>query len=91
MLQTEWKNVDFGKAKSIREFAVHSAICELMAEIPVDSDKVKVRGFAVSGGGREIIRVDVLISLSMEEAQLLTEPRTYKMFLEEIGHGRYGQ
>jgi sulfite oxidase len=80
---TDWKNVDFGKAKSIQEFPVQSAICEPhdKAEIPEDLDEVKVRGYAVSGGGREIIRVDVSINggKTWQEAQLLPKPRTYNV------------
>ncbi|XP_014478462.1 PREDICTED: probable sulfite oxidase, mitochondrial isoform X2 [Dinoponera quadriceps] len=56
-----WDNVDFSKSPAIQEMPVISAICS-----PQDSDavevkngKVEVKGYAWSGGGHRIIRVDV--------------------------------
>ncbi|GAB1868830.1 sulfite oxidase [Camponotus japonicus] len=58
---TNWDNVDFSKSPAIQEMPVISAICD-----PQDSDvveikngKIQVKGYAWSGGGRKIIRVDV--------------------------------
>ncbi|XP_032663674.1 probable sulfite oxidase, mitochondrial [Odontomachus brunneus] len=58
---TDWDNVDFSKSPAIQEMPVISAICS-----PRDSDtvevkngKIEVKGYAWSGGGRKIIRVDV--------------------------------
>uniref|UniRef100_A0A915HR92 sulfite oxidase n=1 Tax=Romanomermis culicivorax TaxID=13658 RepID=A0A915HR92_ROMCU len=57
----DWDTVDFGSAPAIQEYPVQSAIC-----IPRNGDKVDktcfsidVKGYAWSGGGRRIIRVDV--------------------------------
>ncbi len=58
----DWNNVDFSKSVAIHEYPIQSAICE-----PVDgdtlegADEVTVKGYAWSGGGRGIIRVDVSI------------------------------
>jgi sulfite oxidase len=57
-----WDNVDFENAPAIQELPVQSAICD-----PIDGQvvniggkkSVKLRGYAWSGGGRKIIRVDV--------------------------------
>lgn len=56
-----WDNVDFTKSPAIQELPVNSAIC-----IPSDGESVKlkdnhveVKGYAWSGGGRKIVRVDV--------------------------------
>ncbi|XP_065350940.1 sulfite oxidase isoform X2 [Cloeon dipterum] len=58
---TDWDTVDFSSAPAIQELPVISAICD-----PVQGDKVKpvdgkipLRGYAWSGGGRKIVRVDV--------------------------------
>lgn len=57
----DWDNVDFKSAPSIQELPIQSAICD-----PVDGSNVSpvngmitVRGYAWSGGGRRVIRVDV--------------------------------
>lgn len=57
----DWDNVDWGSAPAIQETNVQSAIVEpkpgSILEGPLD--EVEVRGFAYSGGGRGIMRVDV--------------------------------
>jgi len=60
----DWNNVDFTKSPAIQELPVQSAICE-----PEDGDVVKLdvnnrlpmKGYAWSGGGRGIVRVDVSV------------------------------
>jgi len=59
----DWNNVDWDSAPSIQEYPVQSAICT-----PKNGDKIAhgiseipVKGYAWSGGGRGIIRVDVTI------------------------------
>ncbi|XP_067137391.1 sulfite oxidase-like [Centruroides vittatus] len=54
-------NVDWCKSIAIQETPVVSAICEPVdhSKVKVCDDKVKVKGYACSGGGRKIIRVDV--------------------------------
>ncbi|SPP86593.1 probable sulfite oxidase, mitochondrial [Drosophila guanche] len=60
---TDWDTVDFGKADAIQAMPVTSAICT-----PLPGERVKVnpqdgyitvRGYAWSGGGRKILRVDL--------------------------------
>ena len=57
----DWHNVDFDSAVSISELPVTSAICDPVegTELEEGADEVTVRGYAWSGGGRGIIRVDV--------------------------------
>ncbi|KAJ8935784.1 hypothetical protein NQ314_012634 [Rhamnusium bicolor] len=58
---TDWDTVDFSKSPAIQELPVISAICR-----PSEGDTVKVinghihlKGYAWSGGGQKIVRVDV--------------------------------
>lgn len=57
----DWDNVNFDDAVSITQIPVNSAICEPVegAEVDINNDEVLVKGYAFSGGGRGIIRVDV--------------------------------
>ncbi|XP_013093261.2 sulfite oxidase-like [Biomphalaria glabrata] len=57
----DWDNVNFDKSVSITELPVTSAICEPVegTDLEKDSETVTVKGYAYSGGGRGIIRVDV--------------------------------
>ncbi|XP_076258042.1 sulfite oxidase [Rhynchophorus ferrugineus] len=59
----DWDTVDYTKSPAIQELPVISAICN-----PLDGQKVhleegylKVKGYAWSGGGQRIVRVDVTI------------------------------
>ena len=52
-----WNNVDFDAAPSIQEMPVISAICS--HEIDEKQKEIVVGGYAWSGGGKGIIRVDV--------------------------------
>lgn len=60
----DWNNVDFTKSPAIQELPVQSAICE-----PEDGEVIKLgdngciplKGYAWSGGGRGIVRVDVSV------------------------------
>lgn len=58
---TDWDNVDFSKAPAIQEMPVISAICvpEPSQSVKVENGKITVKGYAWSGGGRKIIRVDL--------------------------------
>lgn len=57
----DWDDVDWSSAPAVQETNVQSAICEPkpgdVLEGPID--EVEVRGYAYSGGGHAIIRVDV--------------------------------
>ncbi|XP_058806488.1 sulfite oxidase, mitochondrial isoform X2 [Phymastichus coffea] len=58
----DWDNVDFKKAPAIQEMPVTSAICIPQRGEKVQIDKngtIAVKGYAWSGGGKKIIRVDV--------------------------------
>lgn len=58
---TDWDTVDFSKAQAIQAMPVTSAICSPMPEERVKLDKghITVYGYAWSGGGRRIERVDL--------------------------------
>ncbi|XP_030229855.1 sulfite oxidase, mitochondrial [Gadus morhua] len=59
---TDWDTVDFKSAPAIQELPVQSAITQPAdgAVLERDADgEVTVRGYAWSGGGREVVRVDV--------------------------------
>ena len=69
----DWTTVDWTKSKAIQEYPVQSAICDPTDGSMLDEpDQVIVRGYAWSGGGRGIIRVDVSIDggLTWLEAEL---------------------
>lgn len=59
----DWDNVNFSESPSIQELPVQSAITEPVQEFVIDEDEdeIKVKGYAWSGGGRGIVRVDVSI------------------------------
>lgn len=59
----DWHNVDFTSVPAIMELPVTSAICEPIkgTDLDPDAEEVTVKGYAWSGGGRGIARVDVSI------------------------------
>jgi len=61
----DWHNVDWEDkyAKSIQNLPVQSMITEPLngSTVPVVDGKVKLRGYAYSGGGSKVIRVDVTL------------------------------
>ncbi|XP_067634597.1 sulfite oxidase, mitochondrial [Eurosta solidaginis] len=61
---TDWDTVDFSKSPSIQAMPVTSAICKPLAgeELKISDDGyITIQGYAWSGGGRRIIRVDLTI------------------------------
>uniref|UniRef100_A0A0N8E9T1 Sulfite oxidase n=2 Tax=Daphnia magna TaxID=35525 RepID=A0A0N8E9T1_9CRUS len=62
---TDWDKVDFSTAPAIQEMPVTSVVCEPHdgEKVKLKKDKLNLRGFAWSGGGRGIVRVDVSIDL----------------------------
>ncbi|XP_034476351.1 probable sulfite oxidase, mitochondrial [Drosophila innubila] len=59
---TDWDTVDFSKSLAIQSMPVTSAICTPMPEEHVKVDEegcITARGYAWSGGGRRIVRVDL--------------------------------
>ncbi|CAK0769681.1 hypothetical protein CVIRNUC_003692 [Coccomyxa viridis] len=57
----DWDNVDWGSAPAVQETNVQSAICVPQQGQTVDAsdEEIEVQGYAYSGGGQGIIRVDV--------------------------------
>lgn len=59
---TDWDTVDFTKSPAIQNMPVTSAICQPMPDECVyidETGKLTVKGYAWSGGGSKIVRVDV--------------------------------
>ena len=81
----DWDNVNFDNSVSINELPVTSAICEPEEGAVLDegSEEVFVKGYAWSGGGRAIIRVDISADggKTWEEARLKPNGQSpYKSF-----------
>mmetsp|Transcript_16638 Transcript_16638/g.35998 ORF Transcript_16638/g.35998 Transcript_16638/m.35998 type:complete len:572 (-) Transcript_16638:113-1828(-) len=57
----DWDNVQWDSAPAIQETPITAAVCEPEsgAQISVADGEVTVRGYAWSGGGRDVIRVDL--------------------------------
>lgn len=59
---TDWDTVDFKTAPAIQNMPVTSAICTpnpLEKQVKIIDGTIEVKGYAYSGGGNRIIRVDV--------------------------------
>ncbi|CDQ56619.1 unnamed protein product [Oncorhynchus mykiss] len=58
---TDWDTVDFKSAPAIQELPIQSAITQPVegAVVERSAEEVTVKGYAWSGGGREVVRVDV--------------------------------
>ncbi|XP_043724060.1 sulfite oxidase-like isoform X3 [Telopea speciosissima] len=56
-----WDNISWPTRRPLMDFPVQSAICSLEDVNVVNDGKVMVAGYAVSGGGRGIERVDVSV------------------------------
>lgn len=58
-----WDNVDFSTAPAIQELPVNSAICkpDINSVVSLKDNHLRVEGYAWSGGGRKIVRVDVSV------------------------------
>ena len=57
----DWDTVDFTSAPAIQDLPVTSSITEPAngTSVPADEEQITVKGYAWSGGGRGIVRVDV--------------------------------
>ncbi|KMT09089.1 hypothetical protein BVRB_6g131970 [Beta vulgaris subsp. vulgaris] len=56
-----WENINWSTRRPQMDFPVQSAICSLEDSNVLKDRKVTVKGYAVSGGGRGIERVDISI------------------------------
>ncbi|KAF2316437.1 hypothetical protein GH714_041778 [Hevea brasiliensis] len=56
-----WDNINWSTRRPQMDFPVQSAICSLEDVTAIKPGKVKVCGYAASGGGRGIERVDVSV------------------------------
>ncbi|GAB5368100.1 hypothetical protein AAMO2058_001289000 [Amorphochlora amoebiformis] len=76
-----FKGVDPSKVASVQELPVQSAICDppTNSTVSLDEGEVKVRGWAWSGGGRGIVRVDV----TADEGKSWTTANLRKLKQEE--------
>ncbi len=70
------KNVDWTKGLTLGEALINSVICEPADDAVLKAGKTMLRGYATSGGGRSVERVDVSIDggANWLEAELL-EPK----------------
>jgi len=74
---TTFETADYNKAVSIQELPVVSAITSPSDEEELEADdSIEVKGYAWSGGGRDIIRVEVSSDggISWKEAKLMKNP-----------------
>lgn len=55
----DWDNIDWSTRRPLMDFPVQTAICSLEDVNVVKPGKITVKGYAASGGGRGIERVDV--------------------------------
>ncbi|XP_073772157.1 sulfite oxidase, mitochondrial isoform X1 [Danio rerio] len=60
---TDWDTVDFKSAPAIQELPIQSAITHPAEGSSVErgDEEVTIKGYAWSGGGREVVRVDVSV------------------------------
>ncbi|EYU34805.1 hypothetical protein MIMGU_mgv1a007570mg [Erythranthe guttata] len=57
----DWDNIDWSTRRPVMDFPIQSAICSLDEVNDLRPGKILIKGYAVSGGGRGIERVDVSI------------------------------
>ncbi|KAI8471760.1 MAG: Oxidoreductase, molybdopterin-binding domain-containing protein [Monoraphidium minutum] len=75
---TDWDNVDWNSAPAIQDMNIVSAICSPApgTEIGTSEGEITVKGYAWSGGGKAIVRVDVSLDggASWAPAPLTSHP-----------------
>jgi sulfite oxidase len=76
---TNWEGCDLTQVMPIQDFPVQSTICSPVGGATVEGDTVTVRGYAMSGGGRGILRVDVTVDggKTWHNAQLFGDEQPY--------------
>ncbi|OAY29636.1 sulfite oxidase isoform X2 [Manihot esculenta] len=57
----DWDNIDWSTRRPQMDFPVQCAVCSLEDVTAIKPGKVKVSGYAASGGGRGIERIDVSV------------------------------
>ena len=59
----DWDTVDFSRSPAIQETPVTSVICQPSdgQEVRLVDGSLELKGYAYSGGGRQVIRVDVSV------------------------------
>lgn len=86
---TDWDNVDFSTAPAIQNMPVTSAICvpnPMETEVKIVDNCIEVKGYAYSGGGNRIIRVDVT---GDQGKTWVTADLNQLSDGEQVGHGRH--
>ncbi|GAQ79127.1 sulfite oxidase [Klebsormidium nitens] len=76
----DWDNVNWSSRSSIQDFPVQLAVCSPTSKDSIaPGSKVTVKGYALSGGGRKIERVDVSVDggATWAEAQRLPQEGTH--------------
>lgn len=58
----DWDNINWSSRRPQMDFPVQSAICSLEDASVLKNGKIIVKGYAVSGGGRGIERVDISVN-----------------------------
>lgn len=60
---TDWDTVDFSKSPAIQNMPVTSAICSprMGEKVKIENGFITVQGYAWSGGGNKIVRVDLTL------------------------------
>ncbi|XP_070573052.1 sulfite oxidase-like [Ptychodera flava] len=75
------ETADYSQETAIQEYPVQSAICVPVdgTKVPAGNKEINLRGYAWSGGGRGILRVDVSIDggQTWHRADLHQEPQPY--------------
>lgn len=79
---TDWDTVDFSKSPAIQNMPVTSAICNLQQNQSVSVNEngfITVQGYAWSGGGNKIVRVDLTADggKNWHVAKLIEDPSTH--------------
>ncbi|MXQ97789.1 hypothetical protein E5288_WYG018385 [Bos mutus] len=85
----DWDTVDFDSAPSIQELPIQSAITQPKEGETIGSGEVTVKGYAWSGGGRAVVRVDVSLDggLTWQVAELEgEEQRARKAWAWRLWH-----
>ncbi|XP_024536233.1 sulfite oxidase isoform X1 [Selaginella moellendorffii] len=76
----DWDNINWNSRRPLMDFPVQCAICSpAEGDLVKAGSKMKIQGYAVSGGGRGIERVDVSVDggKTWQEAQRFQDDKEY--------------